>query len=74
MFDDDLSGYPAKGDRFLYAILDTNGKCWVILDNDTRKAEGLPSLFREGWRPVRETPFFGHNSMNPYVLVLLERD
>ena len=74
MFDDDPVRYPGKGDRYLYAILDTNGSCWVVLDNDNRKVDGLPSLLREGWRPVRETPFHGANSMIAYVLVLLERD
>ena len=57
-------------DRYLYAMIDAYGLCWVIRDGETEKVPGLPSLLREGWRPVRETPAFGAS----YILILLERE
>ena len=57
-------------DRFLYVLLDTMGRCWAIRVGETEKVAGLPSLLREGWRPVRETPVHGV----AYALILLERD
>jgi len=56
--------------EYLYAMLDTNGHCWVVRDHDTEKAAGLGALLADGWRPVRETAF--HEL--PYVLILLERE
>ena len=72
---DDLDDWQVgtKGDRYLYAILDEYGKCWVITDGDTRKVDGLPSLMRQGWRPLRETPFVSNKMSNNYILIYLER-
>ena len=61
-----------KADRYLYAILDTNGRCWVVTDGATEKVEGLPALMREGWRPIRETPFVP-SAGTDYMLICLER-
>lgn len=60
--------------EYLYVIIDPNGACWAVLDNDTKRLEGLPALLRDGWRPVRETPFSGVNTTAAYVLILLERE
>ena len=57
-------------DRYLYVLLDTFGRCWVIKDGETEKVAGLPSLLREGWKPLRETPF----DTQTYMLIVLERD
>lgn len=60
-------------DRYLYALIDSSGHCWVILDGKTERVAGLPSLFRQGWRPVRETAF--HTSVGEgYMLIFLERE
>lgn len=56
--------------EYLYAMLDTNGTCWLIRDNTTEKVAGLPSLLAEGWRPLRETSF--HEV--PYMMIVLERE
>jgi hypothetical protein len=58
--------------EYLFVILDYNGVCWIVRDQTTERAQGLPALLAEGWRPVRETPFSG-SGMAPYVLILLER-
>ncbi len=56
---------------YVYVILDINGACWAVTDGGTKRIDGLPTLFRAGWRPIRETPF--HISAgNPYMLILLE--
>jgi len=60
-------------DRYLYAIISEYGTCWVIGDSTTEKVDGLPSLMRQGWRPVRETPFIGETS-NTYILICFERE
>jgi hypothetical protein len=60
-------------DNYLYAIINENGTCWVINDGGTEKVAGLPSLMREGWKPVRETPYLGENAMAAYILILFER-
>lgn len=60
-------------DRYLYAMIDAFGRCWVITDEGTEKVTGLPSLLREGWHPVRETPIFV-SAGSGYTLILLERD
>jgi hypothetical protein len=60
-------------DKYLYAIIDEHGTCWVIRENTTEKVEGLPSLMREGWRPVRETPFVGETAFT-YILICFERE
>jgi hypothetical protein len=60
-------------DRFQYAIIDTFGKCWVITDDGTEKVQGLPWLMRQGWTPVRETPYH-IPAGESYVLILLERE
>jgi hypothetical protein len=59
-------------DRYLYAMIDVYGGCWVINDNATEKVEGLPSLMRQGWKPVRETPYVPATG-NSYILILFER-
>ncbi|CAN5696136.1 hypothetical protein BH23PLA1_BH23PLA1_40540 [soil metagenome] len=59
--------------KYAYVILDSRGACWAVTNGDTQKIEGLPALFGEGWKPVRETAFPG-NSGTPYLLILLERD
>ena len=60
-------------DRFLYAILDAFGACWVVTDSGTEKVAGLPWLMRQGWRPIRETPLI-QSAGASYVLILLERE
>jgi hypothetical protein len=55
--------------EYVYIILDDGGKTWRVLDNDHEEAEGLPSLFKQGWRPIRETPY----GDGTYFLILLER-
>jgi len=55
--------------EFMYVILDDGGKTWRVLDNDNEEAEGLPALFKLGWRPVREVPC----GDGTYTLILLER-
>lgn len=55
--------------EYQYIILDDGGKTWRVLDNDNEEAPGLPALFKEGWRPVRETAY----GDGTYVLILLER-
>jgi hypothetical protein len=60
-------------DKYLYAMIDAFGACWTVIDGGTEKVEGLPSLMRQGWRPLRETAF--HNSAGTgYILILLERE
>ncbi len=59
--------------RYLYVILDFNGGCWEVRDNDTERLEGLPALLEQGWRPVRETPFPPAPGSDAYILILLER-
>jgi hypothetical protein len=59
-------------DNYLYAIINEYGECWVIRDGTTEKVTGLPSLMREGWRPVRETPFVGERT-STYILICFER-
>lgn len=60
-------------DRYLYAIIDEHGSCWVVVDNGTEKSAGLPSLLREGWKPIRETPFVSDRNGFVYILICLER-
>jgi hypothetical protein len=60
-------------DKYLYAIVDEYGSCWVIRDGTTEKVEGLPSLMREGWRPIRETPY-PHAPGRLYILICFERE
>jgi hypothetical protein len=60
-------------DKYLYVMIDSYGKCWALTDGGTEKVEGLPSLIRQGYRPLRETPF--HNSTGVgYMLIVLERE
>jgi hypothetical protein len=59
---------------FLYLILEPSGRCRRIVDSGTEAVDGLASLLRDGWRPVRETPFSGSSSSGGQVLLLLERD
>ncbi len=61
-----------KADQYIYAIIDPNGHCWVVRDGSTEKAVGLPSLLREGWKPIRETPFVPAAG-SEYMLICLER-
>jgi hypothetical protein len=63
----------SKADQHLYAIIDEYGTCWVIQDGGTEKVRGLPWLMRQGWRPVRETPFVP-NSGSDYILIYFERE
>jgi len=56
--------------EYLYAIIDAEGQCWRVGDGETESVKGLPSLLKDGWRPVRETPF----GDGAYVLILLDRD
>ncbi len=55
--------------EYQYVIIDDGGKTWRIVDNDNEEAEGLPTLFKQGWRPVREVPY----GDGTYILILLER-
>lgn len=64
----------AEDVEYLYVILDSMGKCLEVSDSGTMKVDGLPSLLRGGWRPVRETPFSGSSNVYSHVLILLERD
>ena len=61
-------------DRYLYVLLDTFGKCWVIKDGETEKVAGLPSLMREGWKPLRRDHRSSPPSGKTYMLIVLERD
>jgi hypothetical protein len=61
-------------DKYRYAILDENGSCWVVIDGGTEKVEGLPSLMRQGWKPVRETPYVSGRRAAMYILICLERE
>ncbi len=54
----------------LFVVLDNQGICRRIIDGGTEHVAGLPSLLKEGWRPVRETSF-GEGGL---VLLLLDRD
>jgi hypothetical protein len=56
----------------LYAMINTFGECWVVRDGTTEKVEGLPWLLRQGWKPVRETPFVPSTGAS-YILIYLER-
>lgn len=56
--------------EYLYAIVDTNGVCWVLRDNTTEKVAGIASLLADGWRPLRESAFH----QVPYMMLVLERD
>jgi hypothetical protein len=60
-------------DQYLYAIIDEYGTCWVIDDDGTEKVEGLPWLMRQGWIPLRETPFISDKTTSTYILILFER-
>ena len=60
-------------DQYLYAMIDEHGSCWVVVDGGTEKVAGLPSLLREGWKPVRETPFISERMSGLYILICLER-
>jgi hypothetical protein len=60
-------------DKYLYAIIDENGACWVINDGGTERVEGLPWLLRQGWKPLRETPYVSDRAMSTYILICLER-
>jgi hypothetical protein len=60
-------------DRYLYAIIDEYGTCRVVNDGGTEKVNGLPWLMRQGWKPLRETPFVGDKSTLTYILILFER-
>lgn len=57
-------------DKYLYAIIDALGTCWIIVDGHTEKVQGLPWLIRQGWKPIRETPYM----ISGYILIFLERD
>ncbi|MEO6809875.1 MAG: hypothetical protein ABI353_12245 [Isosphaeraceae bacterium] len=60
----------------LYVILNPDGKSWIVTDQGTEKVS-LTGLLSRGWRPVRETPFAGSNTMSyvdTYILILLARD
>ncbi len=54
--------------EYLYVILDTEGRSWIVREQSTEKV-ALTSLLDQGWEPVRETPLHGV----PYVLILLKR-
>lgn len=56
--------------KYLYITLDPRGQSQSIEENGTGPAN-LPELLRDGWRPVRETPFAGQYSL---MLILLEKD
>ncbi len=58
--------------EYLYAIVDSAGSCWRIVEQSTEKAS-LPDLLAEGWRPLRETPF-PSSTGSGYVLICLERE
>ena len=60
----------SKGERYLYAMIDAAGTAWVLVDGGTHKVEGIPWLVRQGWRPIRETPFAAPSS--PYILICFE--
>ena len=60
-------------ERYLYAMIDAFGTCWIIRDGGTEKVPGLPSLMLQGWRPVRETPWHSSAGLG-YILILLERE
>jgi hypothetical protein len=62
----------SKDNQFLYAIIDVNGSCWVVLDDTTPKVKGLPWLMRQGWKPIREVPFPSAAGQD-YILICLER-
>lgn len=62
----------SKDDRFLYAIIDVNGSCWVVLDDTTPQVKGLPWLMRQGWKPIREVPYHSPGGQG-YILICLER-
>ncbi len=57
--------------EYLYAMLDVNGKCWVVTDQATQPYS-MASLLQEGWVPIRETSF--HAAPAAYILILLERE
>ena len=59
--------------KYLYVMIDCRGICWAVRDGGTERVAGLASLLEEGWRPVRETPFY-YNFVVSYILILLERD
>jgi hypothetical protein len=71
MRDDEGVSLTTKSDHYLYAILDTSGRCWVVRDGATEKVAGLPSLMREGRQPIRETPFVPAAG-SEYILICLE--
>lgn len=58
--------------EYLYAMLDVNGKCWVVTDQETQPYS-MASLLQEGWVPIRETPFHAASGY-AYILILLERE
>lgn len=61
-----------KSIRYIYAIINANGFCWLVTDSGTKKVQGLPWILRQGWRPVRETPFTPATGTE-YILICLER-
>jgi hypothetical protein len=79
MRDDEGIPITSKADQYLYAILALDGTCWVVRDGAREEAEGLPSLMREGWRPIRETPFMPGPPSGiaihgyEFILICLER-
>jgi len=60
-------------DKYLDAIINEDGSCWVVVDNGTEKSAGLPSLMREGWKPIRETPYVTNRGGFVSILICLER-
>ncbi|MFO0910354.1 MAG: hypothetical protein U0794_18750 [Isosphaeraceae bacterium] len=70
---DDWESTLTKSDRYLYAIIDEYGKCWIVGDGKTQKVEGISSLMRRGWRPIRETPYVAQRMNSTYILICLER-
>jgi hypothetical protein len=60
-------------DQYLYAIIDESGTCWVVHDHGNEKVEGLPWLMRQGWKPLRETPFVSDKRFSTQILILFER-
>ena len=58
--------------EYLYAILDSDGKCRRIVQGGNTVVS-LVDLLDDGWRPLRETPYPPANGAM-YVLIVLERE
>lgn len=62
------------GMEFLYVILESSGQCSVLKDGGAERIDGIPGLLKDGWRPLRETPFSDSGSAKPCILAVFERD